>query len=349
MLAMASTQRQAAQNQHYVPKFILRNFLSNEAKERVSVFSKKTGKGFVTSIGNIMAERRFHEFAIDEDYMASFEESICRIEDMLLPTYNKVVEERRLDLEPEERATLAMFMAFQFVRTRQQREQFQKMEDQLGDHLAKWGGSIDQMENYEPLTPDTLTHQHIQFMKSSVPKFAKCIAIKDLLLLSAPEGRSFYLADNPVCLHNREPAHPLFGNIGLNVEGIEIYLPLTADLMLAAWCPTLIGKVRAEHLRSQDEWKGRLVSMLARGQITVDQMRQQMDTMKTLLRPVNSLLTSFDDGAPVPVNEANMDFHNSLQLNYAREFIICKQGDFKLASRFVDEDPTQSGMSLAMS
>ncbi len=35
---------QAAQNQHYVPDFILRHFLSNEKKEQVTVFQKPTGK-----------------------------------------------------------------------------------------------------------------------------------------------------------------------------------------------------------------------------------------------------------------------------------------------------------------
>lgn len=116
-----------AQNQHYVPKFILRNFLNNESKERVSVFRKSNGKGFVTSIRNIMAERRFHEFAIGENYLASFEDGICQIEAKLLPTYRKVLDARRLDRSIEERANLAMFMAFQMVRTRQQRDQFLRM------------------------------------------------------------------------------------------------------------------------------------------------------------------------------------------------------------------------------
>ena len=241
---MASKRKQAAQNQHYVPKIILRNIVSDEKNERVAVFSKKTGKGFVTSIRNIMAERRFDEFAIGEDYLASFEESMCRIEDVLLPTYRKVIEERRLDFSSEERGNLAACMAFQFVRTRAQREQFVRVEEQIKEHMEKWGGSIEQLEGYEPLTEDLLAYNHIEFMRTAIGEFALHIASEDMLLLSAPEGRSLYLADNPFCLHNSEPLHPLSSNLGLAVQGIEIYLPLTADLMLAAWCPSLLERMR---------------------------------------------------------------------------------------------------------
>ena len=55
----------AAQNQHYVPQFILRQFLSNQKKEQVTVFDKKTGKIFITGIRNIMAERRFNNFTFE--------------------------------------------------------------------------------------------------------------------------------------------------------------------------------------------------------------------------------------------------------------------------------------------
>lgn len=118
---------QAAQNQHYVPKFILRNFLSDPAKEQVHVFSKKRGKGFTTSIKNVMAERRFHDFQVSENYLASFEDSVGKIEDMVLPAYREVVKNKRLDVSPEQKASLSVFVAFQMLRTRAQRDQFKEV------------------------------------------------------------------------------------------------------------------------------------------------------------------------------------------------------------------------------
>ena len=346
---MASKREQAAQNQHYVPKFILRNFLSDEKNERVAVFSKKTGKGFVTSIRNIMAERRFHEFAIGEDYLASFEESMCRIEDVLLPTYRKVIEERRLDLSPEERGNLATFMAFQFIRTRAQREQFVRVEEQLKEQMEKWGGSIEQLEGYEPLTDDLLAYNHIEFMRTAIGEFALHIASKDMLLLSAPEGRSFYLADNPVCLHNSEPTDPFFSNLGLAVQAIEIYLPLTADLMLAAWCPSLLERMRAEREREHTDRKRELLAGVDRGHMTAEQMRQQLALLNERLEPVDQLLANFEAGTPVPMQETSMDQSNSLQMNFAGEFIICKRGDFALAKQFVKDAPSHTDKASSAS
>ena len=341
-MAARSHGNDAAQNQHYVPKFILRNFLSDAKNERVSVFSKSTGRGFVTSIRNIMAERRFHDFSIDDKYIASFEEAFCRIEDRLLPTYRRVVEQRRLERSTEERNDLALLVAFQLARTRYQREQFLHMEQQLKDHLGKQGFTLDQVKDYEPLTTDRLTQQHLQYILSSIPDFAQEIAAKDLLLMSAPAGRSFYLADNPVSLHNSEPAPSMMGNVGLAMRGAEIYLPLSADLMLAAWCPTIVERVRTERDRQQKQAKSDLLGLLMRGQIKTEQMQQKLAILGNIHHPVKDLLAGFDAGLPVAVDESDMDFSNSLQVGYARDFIICKAGDFELARRFVKEFPNMS-------
>lgn len=338
--------KDGAQNQHYVPKFILRNFLSNENKDQVTVFRKSTGKGFVTSIRNIMAERRFHEFAIGEDYLASFEESICRIEDTLLPAYRYVVEHRRLEHTPESKAALALFVAFQFVRTRQQREKFLELEEQLKGHFEQCGGSIDQLEGYERFTPDSLTEQHIHLIRDGIPDFAEHIVAKDFVLLAAPEGRSFYLGDNPVCLHNAEPPDPLFGNLGLAVEGIEIYMPLTADLMLAAWCPSILKKVKAERERQNRAHKSELIAMLSKGDITPDVMKLQVAHLNELSAATDELIANSSSGTPVTLDASNMDFSNSLQMSCSRDYVICKQGDFRLAERFIKEFPNHSGRKM---
>ena len=167
-----------------------------------------------------MAERRFHEFRIDENYLASFEESVCRLEDMLLPTYRSVIENRRFDGTPEQKAHLAMLLAFQFLRTRSQRDQFVDMERQLAKKLEALGGSIEDVEEYEPLTDDTLRKQHISLMRNSAGDVTKIIGLKDFLLIEAPKGRRFYLSDNPVTIHNSQPLDGSLGNMGLACEGI---------------------------------------------------------------------------------------------------------------------------------
>ncbi|HEY0414300.1 MAG TPA: DUF4238 domain-containing protein [Allosphingosinicella sp.] len=108
----------SAQNQHYVPKHLLRQFLWDEKGERVTVYDKHEERTFVTSIKNIMAERRFNDFTFEEDWRVSFEPLACGAEDQVLPAYNKVLSERRLDGSSEQKAALAVLMAFQFLRTK---------------------------------------------------------------------------------------------------------------------------------------------------------------------------------------------------------------------------------------
>jgi hypothetical protein len=116
-----------AQNQHYVPKFILRQFLAPGGKEQAYVFDKKTSKSFRTSLSNIMAERRFNDFVFD-DVEFTFEPKAGAIEEALLPTYRRVIETRRLDGSEEERVALSFFLAFQLERTRNRRQDYVDVE-----------------------------------------------------------------------------------------------------------------------------------------------------------------------------------------------------------------------------
>ncbi len=342
-------QEHAAQNQHYVPKFILRNFLSNSKKEQVQVFSKSSGKGFTASIRNIMAERRFHEFSIDEHYLASFEESVCRVEDMLLPAYRSVIENRRFDGTPEQKAHLATLIAFQLLRTRSQRDQFVDMERQLAEHLQEHGGSIVDIEGYEPLTDDVLREQHITFMRDAAGEFAQVIAAKDFLLLEAPKGRRFYLSDNPVTIHNSQPNDGFFGNMGLSCEGIEIYMPLTSDLQICAWCPSLLGSMRKRSAESKRQLATAILSPKMVSVANPASLMEQLAQIREYRATIEETLKRAAEGIPLSASNSNMDFQNALQVGQAREHLICQKADFDLARRFMAEHPASRGRRVSVS
>lgn len=338
----------AAQNQHYVPKFILRNFLGNEKKERVHVFKKSTSKGFTTSISNIMAERRFHEFQIDAQYYASFEPAIGHVEDILLPTYRAVVERGALDGSPEEKVQLLAFMAFQFTRTRAQRELFDRMEDQLAEKLSHKGFSIEDVEGYTPRTEESRIIQHMRFVRDSTSEFLNSLLNKDLMLVKAAPGRSFYLSDNPVCMHNNEPRKGFFGNIGFACKGIQVYLPLSADLMLCAWCPSIIGGLREKNAADKRELAGAMLSSKLVGAQPNDQLKEMLDKVRPIRESIEARIRNCDEGTPTPLTTENMDFYNSMQVANAIEHVICKKADFDLARRFMGENPHHKGLELSV-
>jgi hypothetical protein len=145
----------AAQNQHYVPKFILRQFLADEAKEQVQVYDKHEDKVFSTSIKNVMAERRFNEFQFDDDWMVDFEPVAGAAEDQVLPAYRSVIQSRRLDGSPEQKAALSFLIAFQFLRTRAHRNLWQAIEDETVQFIEADGGQMQDVQGWEDWQPQT--------------------------------------------------------------------------------------------------------------------------------------------------------------------------------------------------
>ena len=76
-------------------------------------------------------------------------------------------------------------------------------------------------------------------MATHLDEYARRLLTKDILLFEAPVGTEFLLGDSPLALHN-EREFGAYGNLGLAVPGIEVYLPLSPALQLAFWCPSLL-------------------------------------------------------------------------------------------------------------
>jgi hypothetical protein len=331
----------AAQKQHYVPQFILRQFLSEKDGERVAVYDKHDDKTFVTSIKNIMAERRFNDFAFGDEYIASFEPMASRAEDQVLPAYRQVIEERRLDGSVEQTGALAMLVAFQFLRAKASRQMWADMEEMVVEAVESSGGRMQDVEgwsDWQPATEDSLKRNHLTSIQDSLLEFSQIIAEKDFLLAEAASGRSFYLGDNPVGLANDNDFGP-YGNIGLGVRGIQIYLPLTADLMLCAWCPSILGEIRERLAASKTESRGEALRRVMAGQLTPAQMKAAIEKIEALEAPHEALLAAAAEGRPITSSSDNMDYYNSIQTRSAVRYIVCQQADFELARRFNRENP----------
>lgn len=346
-MAFKSTGGDGAQNQHYVPKFILRNFLSDEDKKQVSVFDKETGRCFPTSIRGIMAERRFNEFVVDEQWLASFEPAIGRIEDEVLPVYRRIVESRRLERSEEERVYLAYLIAFQMVRTKAQRDQFTQVDNMVREKWSAISGIEDELAGMSD--PASLKLRHAEFIREALAEFTGIIAAKDFLLMEAPAHRSFYLGDNPVAMFNHEPSDPFWGNIGLAIRGIEIYLPLTRDLMLCAWCPSIFEKHRLGTETNLKGAKAALLGKLLRGEMTRDVVRAANERLAELAKPVTDMIECVDSGRPILLADDQMDFQNRLQVGCSVRHVICPRGDFALAKGFMADNPGHKGARIRFS
>ncbi len=342
--ATKATQLIAA-NHHYVPKFMLRHFLAIEEKEQVAVFDKKTGEVFPTSIANIMAERRFNDFKVDEKWRVSYEGAMCGVEDQVLPTYERVVADRRLDRSDDERMNLALLMTIQFLRTKGHRELLLQFDQMITDKTEAMGFKVEDIEGYVPPTEDTIKARHLDSIGRALAEFAGIIAMKDFLLVRAAPGRAYYLADNPVTLHNDQKLGP-YGNLGLAVPGIQLYLPLSADLVLCAFCPSIFGKAREAYEQGMQAARAQAFEAFVAGRITAQWMRKSIEAAERAIAPQMEMLRHFRDGTAYQATDDLMDFNNSLQVKYATRFLVCKNGDFDLARRFVKDFPHARGGTI---
>lgn len=327
----------AAETHHYVPRFVLRQFLSDEAKEQVAVYDKHKDNSFVTSIKNIMSERRFNEFEFDE-FIVSFESVASKIEDSIIPTYKRIVDNRRLEGTPDEKADLAFLIAFQMLRVKAMRDLHVEIERGVREKVEALGHRMEQIQGWEPLTEDRLKLLHLGNIQETIGKFALVIAEKDILLAQPSQNSSFYIGDNPVVLSNRLDFGP-YGNIGLAVKGIEIYLPLSSDLLLCAFCPSILSEQFQSNAVTRYKIRSELQRRAVAGQITFKQLTEQTAKIDGLCSHFDKMKDDFVNGRPIDSNPDNMKYYNSLQSQWARRYLIDKRGDFKLAKKYISEFP----------
>jgi hypothetical protein len=324
--------------EHYIPQFILRQFLVDQSKQQISVYDKHADKGFVTSIKNVMAENRFHDFVFDKNWIVSFEPIASKIEDWCLPTYRRVLETRCLDRSPQEKADLAFLVAFQMLRTKAARVSFEEIGAKMTEKIEAMGHRIEDIPGWEPQTEDTLKRATLMAICDALPSYAELIALKEFRLAEAAPGRSFYLGDNPVCMHNARTFGP-YGNLGLAVAGIEIYLPLSSNLMLCAFCPSIVTEIRKNYDDKKHEITSLMLGHVVAGEISAATMKTEMESWRESLKLATEFIEAAISGMPMSSDMENMDFYNSLQTANSYRYVVCQQSDFDLARRHNREFP----------
>jgi hypothetical protein len=114
------------QNQHYVPKLLLRNFASNlpakRGKERIYVFDREKKCSFNPNIKNIAAEFGYYDLELP-DGKVSFEDHLSKLETRATDVIEKIKKERSLArLDQDDWAWFAIFCANLFSRGQSHRE-----------------------------------------------------------------------------------------------------------------------------------------------------------------------------------------------------------------------------------
>ncbi|RTL16176.1 MAG: DUF4238 domain-containing protein [Burkholderiales bacterium] len=316
------------QLQHYVPRFLLRQFGSGK-KDHVRVYDKQSGTSFAFSASKksaiaVAAEYHMYDFEFAGEQV-TIEPKLADLESKAAEFVVRLVREERFDFEePMERATLASFLAVQMVRTRAVIERSNDVMTRMKAWLEAQGGAPEGFFDPDPLVGDGVNADRAMLARlitQAIPQYAPTLVDKDWVLLKTDRKHPFLMGDHPFATTNERDSG-LRGNLGIACKGIQIYFPLSPTLALGLWCPTLQDACYelVERLREKSQ-----VSNLDSGELHD-------------LEVATITIDAIENGTPLRLQPVNVVHFNSLQVRSAERFVFGPTDDFSLVKEMVASD-----------
>jgi hypothetical protein len=240
---------------HYVPQFLLRNFVA-AGGTRLYVFDKQTDRVFPASVADVAAENRLYEFSLG-DVTATIEPSLADFESKAADVLRDLLSNDNLaDLTVYQRVVLSGLVAQLLLRSPQQRAMMRHMNAELRQRVAAMGTDPDLLPQLKVFNDNEEKLYTARVLPDLMKQFIPVIAEKAWILHSVSKNETLYVSDNPVAMHN-EMDFGLCGNLGLAVEGIQVFLPISSKRCLAMYCPSLsssLQKASIESINSLQVW-----------------------------------------------------------------------------------------------
>ena len=306
--------------QHYVPQFLLKNF-SHGKKRRLFVYDKSNDKCFCTNTKNIAGETGFYDIE-GNDGIISMEPELSRIETRASVIIKKLIEKKNLQsLTNDERVTLAVFMAVQFLRTKAFRLETSYIFKEMTQWLCKNGIEAKQ---FNEIIGDLNTEQGhkrftLEFLEKSKNSLAPYLLDKVWILLETTIRNPFYISDNPIGLYNELKSGPFRGNLGFDVKGIQIFLPISSTLCLNLLCRS----IATEFLSSYD-----------RHQL----MKQILPYAIPPIPLIESFHAGVTEGISIPAATDNVLMCNHLQVGFSSRYVFCETDNFRLVREMIKDN-----------
>jgi hypothetical protein len=313
-----------AKVQHYVPHFLLKRWGTGK-KCHVHAFEKASGTTWAAKAKTLARESRFYDFEIDGQKL-TLEPGLANLEAETSGSFRRLVEaESFAPIAPEDIGRIAMFLSVQFVRTPGFREMFRGITNDMNEQLrSSADGDDEAAAQIERMmggagSDDQIRLQVARMILDAPKEFSQHFLAKDWMLLRAPEDHSFLIGDHPVVMQNQTERHPFWGNIGLAVQGIEIYLPVSPTFTLAMFCKSHFESIKDLALEAEA-----IAATTGHHPLIAPEVRAFIDAAKS--------------GKPLTCAPTNVENLNSLQIKYAERHVFSSNGDFELARRMIETD-----------
>ncbi|CCD97732.1 DUF4238 domain-containing protein [Bradyrhizobium sp. STM 3809] len=297
----------SAENQHWVPKLLLKNFVD---AGRVYCFDIHSGEVTKPPPKFAACEPGFNDFEIDGKRV-SFEDKFEKIETKAAPILKRILAERSLaGLSAPDRRHVARFVAAQSFRTK-----------------AFYEGLAD-----KPSRSDYGTI--FNYLWHSLFVVAQDIARRHWALMVIEGDDAFYLGDNPVVL--QRTCEPNNGkNLGFDVVGVEAFLPLSPVCALYIACSTISRMIIDTYEQAMAVHRIARAKIFSGGGIGLADL---LETQATLRR-AGPIYKAFTEGAPLVATPENIDNLNYLQCSWALNKVHSNRKDFAFARKVFRQTP----------
>ena len=215
--------------QHYVPRFYLKNF-SNRTKNGffIHCYDIDKNNAYTANIKNIAEEKYFYK--IGEE---NFEEYFQKTEELASPLINNLSKNEKIKPlnNVKNREKLSLFIAIQFLRTKEMREDLLENFSKISTHLQKYNLSDDMELLLKQIDEKHIKHNQMDFIIHYSREIMSEILFKKWVVLKNKTDIDFLTSDNPVVLYNPH------GLLGFASEYIHIFYPINPKLCLCLLDP----------------------------------------------------------------------------------------------------------------
>lgn len=320
--------------QHTVPRFLLEGFatLGRGKYPQLYTFDKHNERSFVTNIMNATVRNTFYNLD-DHPERLSLEPLMGIYESEAAPVIHKLLEYRDIrKLSGEERYKLAVFVAIQRARTFSEQQRITGMISAIADKVTSMGATTEQITEALGFSPERESRNiFLQQLVQQTSHIDQLLA-KDWYLFETTSDHPFYVSDSPVVMHNNNDFGP-YGNLGLALPGIQIYLPLSSTLTLGMYCPSIRN---LQISRKRDLQRRMAFAPL---------------TLPLGLNPANRIakanaLINFHTMKSAP---DQVVWLNSLQVRFSEQYIFCEKDDFALVRKMISDNQSfKSGLRFTI-
>jgi len=308
--------------QHTVPKFLLKNFGfgRKENKKKLFTFDKKNEREFQQSVNDATVRNAFYNF-VDDPKQLSLESFLEKIESHSSVIINEIVKSKSLStLNQEKKEMLSIFVLSQYFRTYGHFKMQESMIESVASKIRNMGFDPNDVKNLKYNDFANLKNSFLSMIPRCIEQ-KQYISTKNWHLFETDKDNPFFISDHPVVLHNEIDLRP-YGNLGLAVKGIQVYLPLSSTLILGMLCPSYLIDLK--------ESKENAIWLLQN--TLVDE--QTMKNIDSICKNIENFTTN----KSIKLTCENVKFYNSLQVSFSEQYIYSEKNDFPLIKEMISDN-----------